>query len=287
MTGGTKASFKSVADFMNLLLLKMAFVVQFVFMLIEPVIDALADIIIWLGKSVVMPFFKGFIEGAMEMFGPIDGLIDAFKEVWDSLKIIGSWFDGEGSMIKDFFQFLGKIIGGVVVAPLRMMKEAVILLFKAFAGLVKGIDFLVKNAKNIGPSIMGGLSSAGSAIREFFSGVVDWAINKFMSIVDWFKALPGRIAEAVTYGMDIASKAIDDKIKSIKKFFGFGGGSEPVVSASGAAVNNNTSASSNDNSTQTITINGVADPVDAANRIIKDKSKRSSIQNNQAARGER
>lgn len=286
VTGGAKASFKGVADFFNMLLLKISFIIQFVLMLVEPVIDMIADLFIWLGKNVIGPFFSGFIDGMMEMFGPIDSLTDAFGEVWEALKTIGSWFSGEGSIIADFFKFIGKISGAVLVAPLRMAKEAVILLFNAFAMLVKGIDYLIKNAKNIGPGILNGLSAAGAAIRDFFGSVVEWAVKKFNSIIDWFKNLPDMISRSVGEGMDAAGKYIEAKMKSLKRFFGFGG-NEAAVQATGAAVGNSSSDNRQQNATYNINVNGAQDTAATGKALLNQAQGRQSIQNQEAARGGR
>lgn len=263
ITGGAKASFGSVAQFLNFLLVKIVFVIQFLLIIIEPVIMAIADLIVWLGKNVVGPFIDGFVKGFAEMLGPMDGLIDAWNEFASVMKVIGSWFDGEGSMIKDFFKFAGKMFGAAVTVPLRMLKDAFIALFKILGAVGKGIIWLKEKFGDIGPAIRGAMSDLSSGIGNFFGNIINWVKEKWQGLIDWFSNIGNIVAEAFENAWVRIKEKIGNITGKIKNLFS-GGSEKPeaMATATGGAVNNNSGG--NVNAPITVNLNGpITDPEQA------------------------
>lgn len=286
VTGGTKASFSSVAQFLNMLLLKIAFVVQFVFILIEPMIHAIADLFIWLGSNVIMPFVKGFLEGFSSIADSFNPLFEELGELWDDLKQLFGIFDENGSVIKDFFKDFGKTIGYIVAGPIKLIIEFIRLAVKAVYHLIDTFKTLINIGKGIGPAISDGFISAGNYITSFFGGIVDWVIQKFNSILDWFKELPALISKAV---MDAYSKVQQLAGKVLNSVVNPFGAAEQgsMAMASGSAGNTNNTSSQNNN--VNITLTGDQSNPEQAKRnagMIADSVK-DSLPKQQSAAGRR
>lgn len=267
-SGGVKASFKSVSDFLNMALLKLAFVVQFILILIEPVIEAIADLFLWIVQSAIVPFFQGLFEG-------MSGIGDAFAAVYDAFADLGKIINevmgetgGKTEWVASVFRFLGKVIGFVI-------KNAVEGVAKAIAGFVKLVGFIIK---------------AGAAIPGAFRAGFDWLRNMVDDVIKWFKSIPDRIVQ----GFKTAFSKLSDLLKNsaIGKFAMKLFGSEmespdssgsPMTSASGAAqamTSNSRSATAN----TVVNFNGpVANRDEARSGVMQAQG--ASIKNLEAARG--
>lgn len=268
LTGGTKASFKSVADVMNMILLKLAFAIQFILVLIEPVIQTIADLFLWVVRSAIVPFFEGIFEG-------LSGIGDAFTSVFEAFSELGKIINdllgetgGKTEWIATLFKGLGKIVGFVLKNFIQ--------------GVAMAITMFVK--------LVGYIIKAGAAIPGAFRAGIDWLKSAVSDVVDWFKSIPERIVA----GFKSAFEKLGDMIKNsaLGKFamrvFGSDmnepeGGGRPMTSAGGAAqamTNNNRSTTAN----TTVHFNGpVANREEA--RAGVSQAQGASIQNLKAAQG--
>lgn len=266
-TGGVKASFKSVADFLNLALLKLAFVIQFIWILIEPVIQTIADLFLWVVRSAIVPFFDGIFEG-------LSGIGDAFAMVYEAFAELGAIINGllgetggKTQWVADLFKFLGKTVGFV----LKSFIQGVALLITAFVKLV------------------GVIIKAGAAIPNAFRAGFDWLRNMVDDVINWFKAIPDRIVE----GFKRAFNALGDLLRNSQigkfaiKLFGNleapETGGAPLTSASGAAQ----AMTSNTRSTTANTVVNFNGPVTNREeaRAGVMQAKNASIKNLEAAAG--
>ncbi|MHC4253343.1 MAG: phage tail family protein, partial [Planctomycetota bacterium] len=149
--------------------------------------------------------FKDYLLGAWEgVKAALSPLIDTFRETWAVLKdafapiwevvagigeLVGMSVEGSSSL--DSFRkvagVLGKVVGFVLVMPIRVAATAV-------AYLVKGFAFLFKGAVSLGQWLAGKLSP--------YIGKVGTALSYLRGPVDVVIAAFGRIKDAVGAAID-------------------------------------------------------------------------------------
>ncbi len=288
VTGGAKSTFRNIADFLNLVLLKIVFLVQFVLILLEPVFQLIGDGVVFC------------INQLKEMFNFIVAFIQDPKKALEDFGVvtIGLVIAGVVALGIAIFSAVVPAIWAAVTAALAFVAAAApfILIGVAIAALVKGVMWVIDHFGEIWDGIKKGLGRAwqfvkdvGGKIKSFFGGIVDWVVEKWNSIITFFKTLPERIAKAFAEAWEKVKAAGKDlfdmltgadKIRQVQEIQaaqaaarGGGGG--------GAVANNN------QNNPVNITVNGAENPEEAAKKLMTEAQKQNSIQNKEMAQGTR
>lgn len=139
--GGGEITMNRFMNYMNFLMLKVAFFFAFFQTMLEPLIKGLGTTIGWLWKEVVKPFIDGFAQGFVSNLIPY---ISEFRLLIDDLAAAFSFLHSEGdvSWIAKTFQFIGKVLGYAVLVPTRMFIALIRLLVGLFKDPKKAIiDF--------------------------------------------------------------------------------------------------------------------------------------------------
>jgi len=260
-TAGTKASFKSIADVLNLVLLKLAFAITFILILIEPVLKTIADLFLWVIRSAIKPFWDGIMEGLSGIGDSFAFVIDAFRELGELINGVGAKSEG----VAKVFKALGFIAGTSIKIIINGINYMV-------GGLIKLISWIVK---------------AGAALPNAFRAGVDWVKEKLNSLIEWFLSVPDKIGKA----FENAFASIESYLKNStlgKLAVKLTGGESPageiaaLTQPGGAAQT--MAMTQNKSSVQNITVNGNDNPA-ATKQAVKDGVQAGSIQNKTAAAG--
>ncbi|EMO53937.1 phage tail protein [Leptospira noguchii] len=139
--GGGEITMNRFMNYMNFLMLKVAFFFAFFQAMLEPLIKGIGTTIGWVWKEVIKPFIDGFVQGFVSNLIPtiseLHFLIDELASAFSFLQT-----EGDVSWIAKTFQYVGKVIGYAVVTPTRTWIALVRLLVGIFKDPKKAIiDF--------------------------------------------------------------------------------------------------------------------------------------------------
>ena len=240
--GSAEPTFAGFFDLMDLFMLKVAFGITFLRILLEPLIMGLARAIGHLWKDVASPFIDGFVSGMGDVAGP-------FLEMHALVSEVGRALDGMfGAMggVSEIASALGALLAtGVffqiklIVAQLKGLYYGIIK--PLFAGLMEGLNEGEKGsvgmadgikrftkALKIGQKIILGVFKLlkklapvakllgyviGRTLVNSFDALV-WSVKGVVSVFDFFVELPNRIREAFRNVMS----TIQGKFKDLRRF---------------------------------------------------------------------
>lgn len=148
--GQGQITLKGFIDFMNLVLLKIAFVFTFLGIMLKPLFAMIGQGLGFLWKNALSPFIEGFVSGFMGQIAP---LLSDFNEAIQLgsrlMKLLGISSNNNLTPMQKAFKFLGFVIGTAVIAPLRLLINLPGLFLKAFEAGVNGIGFLLDKADEL------------------------------------------------------------------------------------------------------------------------------------------
>ena len=290
VTGGAKSTFGNIANFLNLVLLKIVFLVQFVLILLEPVFSLIGDGVVFC------------INQLKEMFNFIVAFIQDPKKALEDFGVItiGLVIAGVIALGVAIFSAVVPAIWAAVAAAGAFVIAAApfILIGVAIAALVKGIIWVIDHFGEIWDGIKKGLGKAwqfvkdiGGKIKGFFGGIVDWVVEKWNGIINWFKELPGRIAKAFSEAWEkvkTGAKELFDmfdpattnaKLLKLKQ--------EADAKAKGGGGLPGGNIANNQNNAVSVTVHGSPDPAADAQKLVKEAQAGNRIQNKEMAQGTR
>ncbi len=298
--GGGEITMKGFMNYMNFLMLKVAFFFAFFQAMLEPLIKGIGTTIGWLWKEVIKPFIDGFIQGF------ISNLIPTISELHfliDELAAAFSFLQSEGdvSWIAKTFQFIGKVLGYAVLVPIRMFIALVRLLVGLFKDPKKAIidfghtmyDIFIKHPiiEIFVQKVVSGFNWIRTKLSEFknwISGIwqgisttfskywdkitvklnhfADKIKNAFAPASEFFNMIRGTLTPNKDSNDSSSTSEIRDGDTSIleENNRGMNNSSTPLIKSRSQAGNNSTT--NNDN--RTINVNMTTpDPPAAANAI--------------------
>ncbi|WP_016753972.1 phage tail protein [Leptospira santarosai] len=298
--GGGEVTIKGFMNYVNFLMLKVAFFFAFFQAMLEPLIKGIGATIGWLWKEVIIPFIDGFVQGFVSNLMPT---ISELHMLIDELASAFSFLQSEGdvSWIAKTFQFIGKVIGYSGLAPIRYFIALVRLLVGLFKDPKKAIidfghtmyDIFIKHPfieifvqkftngfnwiktklnefKNWISGIWQGISTTFSKywdkITVKLNHFVDKIKNAFAPASEFFKMITSMFPNKSGGDSNSSSESKDDGDASIsgENNSGINDLSSPRIKSKGQAGNN--SIHNNDN--RTFNVNMTApDPSAAANAI--------------------
>lgn len=285
--GGAKGAFSGIADFLNLVLLKIVFIVQFVLAAVGAVIQDVAEG----AKSL----FGGIAEGAKGAFSGIgeawDELYTAMggkklstKEQEEKLKAFQELQKKQKELRNEALKGIGQGIGNFFKDIGQKIKNAM----KGFTGLTNGIKTAIGWLKEQPEKIKAAFNNAMSSIKNFFGSVGDWIMNKWNAVIDWFKKLPEKISQAVSDAWDKVKESGKELFEMLNPL-NSGDKYKKLLEAKAKAQGGGGSVSTSNNQQNNnyhVTANGSPDPAADAVRMATQMGGGNNIKNMQAARGE-
>lgn len=272
--GGGEITMKGFMNYMNFLMLKVAFFFAFFQAMLEPLIKGIGATIGWLWKEVIIPFIDGFVQGFVSNLMPT---ISELHMLIDELASAFSFLQSEGdvSWIAKTFQFIGKVIGYAVISSIRYFIALVRLLVGLFKDPKKAIidfghtmyDIFIKH-----PFIE-------IFVQKFTNGF-NWIKTKLNEFKNWISGIWQGISTTFSKYWDKITVKLNHFVDKIKNAF------EPISNVWNKMFPGNTSNDSNrDNggngnpNNLGENINGINDP---SSPLIKSKSQtgNNSIHNN-------
>lgn len=218
----------SVTEMANIILFKVAAVVMFIMMTLEPVFKWIVDKFLELVKNI-----KLFVEGFMEGFGSIMPVIEEFKNQWDRIVKLFDKLIPKQSSVNSLFSKLGSILGTTVLA--------------AVMGLVQGIDFLVHSLSKA----VNGYQKLKAAVKGNWAEVERLDIQAKQEEKDFQQR------------SNVRSKMIEDSIKRTWKFVT----SSPKGEVTTNNNQNGNTTIQNDNKVVNINVNESKTPKETADSI--------------------
>ncbi|WP_244243586.1 hypothetical protein [Leptospira andrefontaineae] len=213
IAGGGKATLKGFIDYMNFLMLKIAFLFAFLEILLTPILKGIGATIGWLWKNVVEPFIMGFWEGFKSQVLP---MAEEFNMMIEELALLFKDFkaDGDFSWIGDTFRFLGKTLGFAVIAPLRILIALVRFLATVFINPKKAIIDLGKTLWDVFSN-----NAVADLFKRGWENAVNWVIGKFNSFKEWLKGIGTWFSNIFSGAWDAISSKFESFVSKIKEFF--------------------------------------------------------------------
>jgi len=128
-------SMGKMSDLANLMIFKISAVVNFLIITLEPVADIVANLFVKMAVNVA-----NFVEGFMEGFGDIGGVLtDAMESLTDLLNLLDR-LGGSGETLGKVFKTLGFILGTVVGGAIRTaltLLDGLVMAVNTTVGFVK------------------------------------------------------------------------------------------------------------------------------------------------------
>ena len=141
------------------------------------ILKPIADILV----GVVEPIFKAFLT-------PINQLMDAFSEIKESL----SGIFGESEGLGNIFQTIGKILGTVLLIPMRGILFTIEMITEKLQGFG---EIFGGWGKIIGGDFMGGIKDVGKGLTRAlispFQAMLDVGLAVVNSLIDAVNLIPG------------------------------------------------------------------------------------------------
>jgi hypothetical protein len=112
-------SVKSMSDLANIMIFKIAAIIEFLKIMLEPVFDFIVDALL-----TIIEWVKGFAEGFSEAFGSI---MEPMEDIFGSFKRLFDLFDlgeGKGNALIATFKTLGAVLGTVVRSAIMAVAQA-------------------------------------------------------------------------------------------------------------------------------------------------------------------
>ncbi len=136
-----KLTFNNLVQFFNFILLKIAFLFAFISGLVEPVIKGIGKLFAAVFNNIIKPFLTGLAKG----FGDGVGLMTSFR---DAVQAVVGVFTQlvKTSGVKEFFSFLGRVIGTVLKESLQRVVTLIKIFAKIASALFSGIASGLKAA---------------------------------------------------------------------------------------------------------------------------------------------
>lgn len=207
-----KLTFNNLITFFNFILLKVAFLFAFISALVEPVIIGIGKLFAAVFNNVIKPFLEGLAKG----FGDSAGLMVTFRDaVMGVLNAFTSLIQTGG--VKEFFGFLGRVIGTVLKDSLEKI-VALVKVFTAIASaLFKGIIAGLKSS--LGSKGFGGMEKIFKKISKiskilFFKLL----IPAFKKLVPAAKVLGFVIGKSLAFAFAVLGNTASGVIR-IMEFF--------------------------------------------------------------------
>lgn len=182
------------------------------------------------GTTTLLYVFKGIWQGIQESIHTLEPAITILKTEFDkltqSLGIEGG-LTGILNMLKQALQFIGQIIGVVVVGALNV----VIMIVNAVIATINGLIWVVQQVGNwfswLGTTIGNWFVGVSNTIQNWgnnaynsFMNVVNNIQNIFNSLVNFFYRIAGTIFNAIISGFSgIANWVYNNVIAPIQNFF--------------------------------------------------------------------
>jgi len=146
ITGG-KASIGGFIYYLNLVLLKVFFVFTFISMLLEDVMDVLADAVIWAFKNVIFPIFEEFgrvVSFIAAFFNDPMKAIEEFDVLTQALAAGGITFLAS-ALLSALVPAIGAAITAVIGFTVALLANPITWVVLGVMALVAGIVLLIKN----------------------------------------------------------------------------------------------------------------------------------------------
>jgi phage-related protein len=215
--GSTKNAFKSFMDVLNLATLKIAFVVTFLAMLLEPILMGIAATFNWVYTNAIKPFISGFLKGFSENLFPV---LDEFEKLLNSILEPFKALSSEGETVKNVMYQIGYAISSGIMKSIK----AVLSVINSFIDILKEskdllIAVAITGALFLGKVLIGAFISAVVAAT---SSVIAFTVALLANPLTWIAlAVLGVVYALVKLyqNWDTVKKAFTDGIEVIKNYF--------------------------------------------------------------------
>lgn len=208
--GGGQMTMQKFLGYVQLFSLKIAFIIAFLEVKLEGVMEFLGDMFGTIWKNSISPFLDGFKEGLLGsegLFTLFDEFGYALTEIGDIFKNLGLTGGKENKTIQKGFKETGKFIGEFILAPFRAVIKTVELLAMAinwsivavkdlagwFMDIPNKIDRMVFKIKEFGKSVKESINELKSSIG-----------NTFENAFNIGKNLKKQISDAISNGVNDA-----------------------------------------------------------------------------------
>lgn len=208
--GGGQMTMQKFLGYVQLFSLKIAFIIAFLEVKLEGVMEFLGDMFGTIWKNAISPFLDGFKEGLLGSDG-IFTLFDEFgyalteiKEIFKNLGLTGG---KENKTIQKGFKETGKFIGEFILAPFRAVIKTVELLAMAINWSIVAIKDLAEWIIDIPNKIdrmVFKIKEFGKSIKESINELKSSIGNTFENAFNIGKNLKKQISDAISNGVNDA-----------------------------------------------------------------------------------
>lgn len=211
--GGGQMTMQKFLGYVQLFSLKIAFIIAYLEIKLEGIIEFLGGLFGFLWKNAISPLLDGIMEGMTGVFDVFDNFSEIIKTVTDIFKKLGLTTDKQSTTMQKGFKTVGKFMVDFMIFPFKLFSNLILFAVKTVSDLIdyfKTLGDKLSNLPNPFTKMIISIKEIGSNIKSFWNELSTTASGAFDKAFNIGSNLKKQITEALSNGINDAWNFLKD-----------------------------------------------------------------------------